>query len=134
MQGSQPSRMFRGIRRTPQASQTSVPVTFTAAQTAGDLNVVAVGWNDSTATVTKVADTSGNILHTGRGAPPSQSGVATAVHILRQEHPVAAAMGANIVTVTFCYRSGSSRHSASWSTAAPTPSHPGGRHGRRQRQ
>ena len=35
-------------------------VTFTATQVAGDLNVVVVGWNDSTATVSTVTDTSGN--------------------------------------------------------------------------
>jgi hypothetical protein len=35
-------------------------VTYTAAQTAGDLNVVIVGWNDSTAQVSSVTDSSGN--------------------------------------------------------------------------
>ena len=51
----------QGNYATPQASQTSVPVTFTTAQSAGDLNVVAVGWNDSTATVSTVTDTKGNV-------------------------------------------------------------------------
>jgi len=89
----------QGNSATPQTSQTSVTVTFTAAQAAGDLNVVAVGWNDSTATVTKVADTSGNI-YTPAVGPTIQSGVATqSIYYAKSILPAAA--GANIVTVTF---------------------------------
>ena len=44
----------------PQSSPTSVALPFTAAQTAGNLNVVVVGWNNSTATVSSVTDTKGN--------------------------------------------------------------------------
>src|SRR5215472_7742328 len=50
----------QGNYSTPQTPQTTVKVTFTAAQLAGDLNVVVVGWNDSTATVNTVTDTVGN--------------------------------------------------------------------------
>src|SRR5215510_8020775 len=46
---------------TPQTSQATVNITFTAAQVAGDLNVVVVGWNDSSATVSAVTDSSHNI-------------------------------------------------------------------------
>ena len=46
---------------TPQSPQSSVSVTYTAAQTAGNLNVVAVGWNDSTAVVNSVTDSKGNV-------------------------------------------------------------------------
>ena len=46
---------------TPQTPQTTVSVTFTGAQAAGDLNVVVVGWNDSTAVVNSVTDKSGNV-------------------------------------------------------------------------
>jgi hypothetical protein len=49
----------QGNYATPQSPQTSVTVTFTAAQVADDLNVVAVGWNDRTATVGTVTDRSG---------------------------------------------------------------------------
>jgi hypothetical protein len=45
---------------TPQTPQATVRVTFAAAQAAGDLNVVVVGWNDSTAVVSAVIDNSGN--------------------------------------------------------------------------
>jgi hypothetical protein len=40
--------------------QTTVTVTYTKAQTAGNLNVVVVGWNDSTAKITSVTDSRGN--------------------------------------------------------------------------
>ena len=36
---------------TPQTASASVSVTYPAAQTAGNLNIVAVGWNDTTSTV-----------------------------------------------------------------------------------
>jgi len=36
---------------TPQTPQTTVTVVYTAAQTAGNLNVVVVGWNDSSAQI-----------------------------------------------------------------------------------
>ncbi|MGB7603108.1 MAG: hypothetical protein WBM24_22595, partial [Candidatus Sulfotelmatobacter sp.] len=36
---------------TPQSPTATVAVAYTTAQTAGDLNVVVVGWNDTTATV-----------------------------------------------------------------------------------
>src|SRR5262245_26981143 len=44
----------------PQSSPTSVAVTYTAAQTSGNLNVVVVGWNAASGTVQSVADSSGN--------------------------------------------------------------------------
>ena len=45
----------------PQSAQSRIPVTFTQAQTASNLNVVVVGWNDSTTQITSVADSKGNI-------------------------------------------------------------------------
>ena len=89
----------QGSSATPQTPQTSVPVTFAAAQAAGDLNVVVVGWNDSTATVSTVTDKSGNTYALAVG-PTIQSGVASQ-SIYYDKNIVAAAAGANIVTVTF---------------------------------
>jgi C1A family cysteine protease len=40
----------QGNYATPQDPQTTVSVPYAGAQTAGHLNVVIVGWNDSTAT------------------------------------------------------------------------------------
>ena len=44
----------------PQTPQKTVTVPFTGAQTVGDLNVVIVGWNDTTSVVNAVTDTVGN--------------------------------------------------------------------------
>ena len=84
---------------TPQTPQTTVNVTFTAAQAAGDLNVVAVGWNDSTAIVNSVTDKSGNV-YTPAVGPTAISG-ALSQSIYYAKNILAAAAGANIVTITF---------------------------------
>ena len=47
---------------TPQTASASVAVTYRAAQTAGNLNIVVVGWNDTTSTVNAVTDSQGNTL------------------------------------------------------------------------
>ena len=44
-----------------QASNTSVAVAFPSAQTAGNLNVVAVGWGDTTSSISSVTDSKGNV-------------------------------------------------------------------------
>jgi len=90
---------IQGNYATPQSAQTSVSVTYNAAQTAGDLNVVAVGWNDSTATVTAVTDSKGN-TYTRAVGPTIQSGVATQ-SIYYAKNIVAAGAGTNTVKVTF---------------------------------
>src|SRR5207245_2902700 len=83
----------------PQTSQTTVNVTFTAAQAAGDLNVVVVGWNDTTATVSSVADKSGNTYTLAVG-PTAFTGVLSQ-SIYYAKNIKSAAAAANIVTVTF---------------------------------
>jgi hypothetical protein len=50
----------QGNYAVPQTSQTTVSVSYTAIQTAGNLNVVIVGWSDTSALVTSVTDTKGN--------------------------------------------------------------------------
>jgi hypothetical protein len=44
----------------PQAPETSVSVAFPRAQTAGGLNVVAIGWNSTAESVASVTDSNGN--------------------------------------------------------------------------
>src|SRR6266403_1827919 len=83
----------------PQAPQTTVTVPYTLAQTGGNLNVVIVGWNNSTATVASVTDTRGNIYSPAL-TPTVQSGTASLV-IYYAKNIAAAAVGANSVTVTF---------------------------------
>ena len=89
----------QGNSATPQTPQTSVTVTYASAQVAGDLNVVAVGWNDSTATVSAVIDKSGN-AYTRAVGPTVLTGIASQ-SIYYAKNIVAASAGANIVTVTF---------------------------------
>ena len=44
----------------PQTSQTSVSVQFPQSQAAGNANILAVGWNDTSASISSVTDTAGN--------------------------------------------------------------------------
>ena len=89
----------QGNYATPQSTQATVSVTFTSAQAAGDINVVVVGWNDSTAAVTAVTDSRGNV-YTRAVGPTAIGGVASQA-IYYSPAIVSAGAGANIVTVAF---------------------------------
>jgi uncharacterized membrane protein len=89
----------QGNYTTPQTPQSTVTVTFSSAQIAGDLNVVVVGWNDSTAVVSTVTDTKGN-AYTRAVGPTIFSGYLSQ-SIYYAKNIAAAAAGANTVTVTF---------------------------------
>ncbi|MBV8050470.1 MAG: hypothetical protein JOZ80_04740, partial [Acidobacteriaceae bacterium] len=78
-----------------QASAPSVSVAFTNAQTAGDLNVVAVGWGDNTSAVSSVTDTKGNTYVRAVG-PSSISGLQHSIYYAKN-----IAGGSNTVTVKF---------------------------------
>ena len=90
---------MQGNYATPQTPQTTVSVTFNAAQAAGDLNVVVVGWNDSTAVVKSVADKSGNTYTLGVGPTVVSGSLSQSIYYAK--NIAAAAAGANTVTVTF---------------------------------
>jgi len=81
------------------ASGTTVKVTYTNAQSAGDLNIVAIGWNNSTTVVNSVTDTVGNVYNVAAG-PTVQTGTQSAV-IYYAKNIAAAAANGNTVTVTF---------------------------------
>ena len=89
----------QGNYATPQTPQTTVRVTFTAAQVAGDLNVVVVGWNDSTTVVSAVTDALGNEYTLAVG-PTIQSGYASQ-SIYYAKNIASAAARTNAITVTF---------------------------------
>ena len=89
----------QGNSADPQSAQASVSVVFTAAQTAGNLNVVIVGWNDSTSLVQSVTDSKGNAYALAVG-PTVQSGVASQATYYAK-NIAAAAAGSNSVIVTF---------------------------------
>src|ERR1700730_27352 len=46
---------------TSNPSGSSLQVTYPAAQTAGNLNIVVVGWNDTTSAVSAITDSKGNV-------------------------------------------------------------------------
>ena len=93
---------------TPQTNQTTVTVTYTSAQMAGDTNILAIGWNNATSNITSVTDSAGNVYQlavpTARG-----SGISQAIYYAKNIK--AAAAGANTVTVTFNTATPVCRHS-----------------------
>ncbi len=80
---------------TPQTATASVPVTYPAAQTAGNLNVVAVGWNDTTSSVTSVTDSRGN-TYAQAGTTITGTGLRQAIYFAKN-----IGAGSNTVTVGF---------------------------------
>ncbi len=80
---------------TPQSPQSVVSATYPTDETAGDTNILAIGWNDTTANIASVVDGAGNVYHpaiaTYRG-----SGMSQAIWFASN-----VAAGANQVTVTF---------------------------------
>ncbi len=89
----------QGAYTTPDTPQSTVTAAYGGAQTAGDLNVVVVGWNDTTHNVSSVSDSSGNTYSLAVG-PTVSAGNATQL-IYYAKNIAAAAAGANTVTVTF---------------------------------
>src|SRR5215472_2176421 len=89
----------QGSYTTPNKAQILVNVRFAAAQIAGDLNVVVVGWSDSTAVITSVRDSMGNAYTLAVG-PTVQNRVASQA-IYYAKNIVSAPAGGNTVTVTF---------------------------------
>jgi len=80
---------------TPQSAASSVPVSYFAAQTAKNLNIVVAGWNDSTSSVSSVRDSRGN-TYVQAGSTITGSGLRQAIYYAKN-----IAAGSNTVTVTF---------------------------------
>src|SRR6266576_6113925 len=80
---------------TSNPSGSSLRVIYPAAQTAGNLNIVTVGWNDTRAAVNSVVDSRGNsyILAVG---PTVGSALTQSIYYAKN-----IAGGSNTVTVTF---------------------------------
>ena len=82
----------------PQTNQSTVATTYTAAQTAGNTNILAIGWNNTTSTITAVTDTAGN---TYQLAVPTARGTGLSQAIYYAPNIKAAPAASNTVTVTF---------------------------------
>src|SRR6476469_2491604 len=82
----------------PQTNQSTVATTYTAAQTAGNTNILAIGWNHTTSTITAVTDTAGN---TYQLAVPTARGTGLSQALYYAPNIKAAPAASNTVTVTF---------------------------------
>ena len=82
---------------TPQSFVPSATAMFVDAQRAGDLNVVAIGWSDSTADVADVSDTAGNGYRLAVG--PTRTGGAS--QSIYYASGIAASPAGNSVHVRF---------------------------------
>ncbi len=82
----------------PQTNQTAVTVTFTKAQTAGNTNILAIGWGDTTSNIVSVTDSKGNAYAV---AAPTMHGSQQSQAIYYAKNIAGAAVNANTVTVTF---------------------------------
>jgi len=81
-------------------SSASVSIVYKNPQLAGDLNVVVVGWKDTTRTVSAVSDSSGNTYSLAVGPTKNTSaGLTQAIYYAK--NIAAAAAGTNTVTVMF---------------------------------
>jgi Glycosyl hydrolases family 16/IPT/TIG domain len=80
---------------TMQAKNTALSVSYPLTETAGDLNVVVVGWGDVTSLVSMVTDSNGNI-YSQAGGTATGSGLRQAIFYAK-----GIAAGSNTVTVTF---------------------------------
>jgi hypothetical protein len=93
--GGAPIAYVQGASSALSATRSTVSVTYSKAQNAGDLNVVAVGWATAGVTVRSVTDSMGNIYAQAVGSTPAGQ---QAIYYVPNVQ--AAAAGANTVTVT----------------------------------
>jgi hypothetical protein len=91
----------QGNFSTPANGTNPVTPAFTGAQTAGNLNVVIVGWNDNTSTISSVTDTKGNTYHLAVPVARNATAPGLSQAIYYAANIVAATAGANTVTVTW---------------------------------
>jgi hypothetical protein len=89
-------KYVQGNYAVPQTSQTTVSVSYTGQQTAGNLNVVIVGWSDSVAHVNSVKDSKGNVYQLALG--PMVTGALSQSIYYAKNIP---AVATNTVKVTF---------------------------------
>jgi hypothetical protein len=84
---------------TPGGQHQSPTVSYPSAQLAGDLNVIAVGWNDASANVNGVTDSAGNTYSLAVATTRFSPDCSQAIYYAPGIH--AAGAGANTVTVSF---------------------------------
>jgi hypothetical protein len=80
---------------TPQSPESQIAVAYPKVQTAGNANILAIGWDDTTASISAVSDSAGNLY---QAAVPMYrgNGLSQAIY-----YSAGIKAGSNIVTVTF---------------------------------
>jgi hypothetical protein len=89
----------QGNYAVPSTPQTEVTLPYTLPQVRGDLNVIVVGWADSTAQVNSLKDSMGNVYQIAVGPTVLKRSRSQAIYYAKNIS--AAAASANAVTVTF---------------------------------
>jgi chitodextrinase len=83
---------------TPQSPQSQVSIPYTVSQTAGNTNILVIGWNDTTASITSVTDSAGNVYQV---AVPTYRGNGLSQAIYYAPNIKNAAAGSNAINVMF---------------------------------
>lgn len=89
-------KFIQGAYSVPQTPQKVVTVTYKTTQAAGNLNVVVVGWNDTTAQIASVTDSNDSIYQLAAVPQHLNGAVSQAIYYAKN-----ISGGANAVTVTF---------------------------------
>ena len=92
---------IQGNNAVPPSPQSKVTLSFSAAQSAGDLNVVVVGWGDASSQVSSVSDSKGNLYRLAVGPTALTGSASLTQSIYYAKNILAASAGANVVTLTF---------------------------------
>src|ERR1700720_2858904 len=92
---------IQGNNAVPQTPQSKVTVSFSGAQSAGDLNVVVVGWGDASSQVSSVSDSKGNLYSLAVGPTALTGSPSLTQSIYYAKNIVPASAGSNVVTLTF---------------------------------
>jgi hypothetical protein len=90
---------FNSLPNTCSVQSSSVSASFGKPQAAGDLNVVVIGWYDSSSSIASVTDSSGNTYRLAIGPTKTQSG--STIQQALYFAPTIVAAASNVVTVTF---------------------------------
>jgi hypothetical protein len=89
-------KYIQGNSSVPQSKPTTVSLAYTSTQTKANLNVVIVGWNDSTAKISSVSDSAGNVYWLAVGPTVLSGAVSQSIYYAKN-----IAASKNTVTVKF---------------------------------
>lgn len=88
---------FVQVKSKAPVSASTLTATFSSPQAAGNLNIVAIGWSDTTTTVTSVSDSKGNNYQLAATHASPSLGMSQSIYYA--SNIVAASAGTNTVTV-----------------------------------